>query len=259
MRKFSPSNIVITGASSGLGAALAKEFAGPDRRLFLCARRQDLLAQVAVTCRGNSADVETAQIDVRAHHDIVDWLIQIDERHAIDLLVVKAGMFGGHGPNGAMEHIDEIADILDTNLKGATCAAAAMAKRMRERQGGHIVLISSLSSFYPQADAPAYSASKAGLTAYGEALREFLSADGVRVSIVHPGNIKSAQTDVHKGWKPMLLSAEDAAARIRRGIEKGKANINFPFLLWALIWLNRFLPWQLRALTNKAFRFHVEK
>ena len=259
MRKSLPTTIAITGASTGLGAALALEFAGPDRRLLLCARRSDLLSKVADTCRIRGADVETAVVDVRSQLQIIKWLTQGDERQPIDLLIVNAGMFGGHGDGGKMETASEVSDILDTNLRGAICAASTLAERMRARRSGHIVLISSLAAFYPQADAPAYSASKAGLTAYGEALREFLVPDGVTVSLVHPGNIESVQTDVQKGRKPMLMSASDAAAHIKKGIERRRGNINFPFLLHILVLLNRFLPWRLRALTNLSFRFYVVK
>ncbi len=257
MRKSLPSTIAITGASTGLGAALALEFAGPDRKLLLCARRSDLLSKVAETCRIRGADVETAIVDVRSQRQISDWLTQSDERQPIDLLIANAGMFGGHGVDGKMETAEEVSDILDTNLKGAICAASTLAERMRARRRGHIALISSLASFYPQADAPTYSASKAGLTAYGEALREFLAPDGVTVSLVHPGNIESVQTDVQRGRKPMMMSAETAAAQIKKGIDRRRSNINFPVLLHILVLLNRFLPWRLRALTNLSFRFHV--
>ncbi len=258
MPNTSPANIAITGASSGLGAALAKEFSGPGRQLFLCARRSDLMTEVANACRKRGATTETSSIDVRSRNEFTDWLTEIDARHAIDLLIVNAGVFGGHGPDGHLEENEEIADIIGTNLTGAILAATTMANKMRSRRRGHIVLISSLASFYPQADAPTYSASKAGLTAYGEALREFLQSDGVTVSIVHPGNIETAQTDVQQGRKPMLISADRAAAHIRRGVEKGKSNINFPYLLYVLVWMNRILPWKLRAQINKSFRFFVK-
>ena len=106
-----------------------------------------------------------------------------------------------------------------------------------------------MAALSPLADAPAYSASKAGLAAYATALRERLEPRGVTVSLVLPGHIKTAQTDDYPGSMPFLLSAADAAQRIRRGLDSRRDEIIFPRRLKMLIALGRFLP---RRLRNRA-------
>ena len=109
------------------------------------------------------------------------------------------------------------------------------------------------------ADAPAYSASKAGLIAYGEALREYLEPDGVQVSLINPGHIETAQVAAHLGALPLLLPAEAAAARIKRGLERGQEHIAFPRRLHWLIRAGRLLPWRLRAHLGRSQRFEVDR
>jgi len=250
--------VAIAGASSGLGAALALEYAAPGRRLFICARRKKLLMNVAEVCRQRGAEVDIDVVDVRSELESIDWVMKIDKISSIDLLIVNSGKFGGNAANRVMESVSGATDTIVTNLVGAVHVTAAMVTQMRERGAGHIALVSSLAAYYPQADAAAYSASKAGLTAYGEALREFLAPEGILISLIHPGDIATAQTEGHRGWMPMIMSREYAAHLIKRGLEAKRANIDFPFILRFLIWLNRFLPWQLRAVTNRPFRFHVD-
>ena len=249
-------NVAITGASSGLGEAIALELSKPGVRLHLCARRKPLLADVARRCRERGAKTEISRIDVRKP-GVVKWINDIDEKSAIDVLIVNSGMFGGKSANGQLEASEVAQDIINTNLNGAILAASEMARRMCRRGSGKIVLISSLAAVSPLPDAPAYTASKAGLSAYGEALREYALPYGVKVVTVHPGHFESKQTEMQSGWMPMLLSSQEAAKIIVEGLAKNKTNISFPFRLRALVWLNNLLPWRLRAITGSSLRFHV--
>jgi short-subunit dehydrogenase len=252
-------SIVITGASAGLGEALAMLYAGPDRTLGLLGRNSQRLEAVATRCRDKGSRVVMGTLDVREPEALARWMQAFDREHPIDLLIVNAGAFTGNGPHGAVESIDEITWILRTNLEGATHTVAAALPMMRARRKGRIALIGSLAALQPLADAPAYSASKAGLMSYGEALREWLLADNVAVSLVYPGHIQTAQVAHHVGALPLIVSAEEAARTIKAGLDRGRSFIAFPRALLWLIRLGRLAPWHVRALFGKGFRFHVAK
>lgn len=252
-----PRAIVITGASAGLGAALAISYAAPGCVLGLVARRPELLASFASECEARGASTVTGVFDVQDGDRVAAWLAELDARHPIDLVYVNAGAFTGIGSDGRLEDRDEVRSLIATNLEGAILTANAAAELMRPRRRGHIVLIASLAARQPLADAPVYSATKAGLAAFGEALREQLAPDGIDVTVVLPGHFDTAQTARHHGPLPFLMSATAAAAAIRRRIERRPGHIAFPAALVWLIRLGRCLPWRLRIRASRGFRFTV--
>ena len=251
--------VVITGASAGLGQALALLYAGRDRTLGLLGRNCDRLEAVAARCREKGARVVVGSLDVRDRAALERWIGDFDGEHAIDLLIVNAGAFTGNGPSGAQETADEIALMLRTNLEGAALTIAAALPMLRARRSGRIAIVGSLAALQPLADAPAYSASKAGLMSYGEALREWLLPDNVAVSLIYPGHIATAQIASHMGALPLIVSAETAARRIKIGLDRGRSFIAFPRRLLWLIRAGRLVPWPLRAQLGRAMRFHVAK
>lgn len=252
-----PQSIAITGGGSGLGAALAESHARPGRRLFLCGRRAGPLNGVADRCRalGASADVET--LDVTRAAEVANWIDRIERSGPVDLLIVNAGVFGGRYASDRPERVEIAAPIVATNLVGAIHCAGMMAERMAARGSGHIALVSSLAARLPSADALAYSASKAGLSAYGTALREYLDGTGVTVTVIEPGHIRTAQTDCHRGKLAFRVEASAAAEVIRRGLEARERTISFPWQARAGVTLLRLLPRRLRARLSQADRFTV--
>ena len=252
-----PETIAITGASSGLGAALAREYAAPGIRLFLAARRIDRLTEVADACIERGADVSCAEVDVRELAQTAIWIEAVEQNSPIDLIIANAGIFSGNGERGQMESPEDLAAQIETNLVGTATTVNIAALFMRKRQRGHIAMVSSLAALQPMADAPGYSAAKAGILAYGDAVREYLAKDGIRVSVILPGHIKTAQTSVHIGDLTGMISPEAAAATIRQGLDRGKTFIAFPRSMHILVRLGRLLPWRLRAIANRPFRFHV--
>jgi len=172
---------------------------------------------------------------------------------------VNAGVFTGNGANGDAETVDEIAWLVRTNLDGAMMTIAATLPMMRARKNGRIAIIGSLAALQPLADAPAYSASKAGVMSYGEALREWLLPDNVAVSLIYPGHMRTQQVSHHVGPLPLIISADKAAAKIKRGLDRGRSFIAFPKRLLWLIRAGRLLPWRLRAQLGGTLRFHVSK
>ena len=250
--------IVITGASRGLGEALAVLYATHGRTLGLLGRNRVRLEAVAARCRDKQASVVVGTPDVTDGAALARWIERFDADHPIDLLIVNAGIFNGHGET-APETVDEVTTILRTNLEGAVLTISAALPMMRARRSGRIAIVGSLAALHPLADAPAYSASKAGVMCYGEALREWLAPDNVAVSLIYPGHMKTAQVAHHVGALPLLMSAEQAARTIKRGLDRGASTIVFPRRLLWLIRAGRLLPWRLRALLGSGTRFHVAK
>ena len=252
-------HIALTGASSGIGAALALEYAQDGRILSLFARRRDRLDEVAETARKRGAAVYCQVGDVREAGALERWYAQADARQPIDLLIANAGIFDGVGPDRRLETSQEAEQLVATNLLGAIYTAQAALPHMIERRHGHIAFISSLAARLPSADAPTYSASKAGLVAYAEGLREYLLEYDICVSTVLPGHVRTAQTDLHDGSLAMILPATVAAQRIRRGLDKRRAIISLPKRASFLVAAARLLPWRLRARANASSRFTVRK
>lgn len=238
---------------------MALLYAEPNRTLGLIGRNNDRLEAVAKRCRDKGAQVVTGILDVTDLPTFTAWAKTFDAEHPIDLLVVNAGAFSGNGANGAPETFGELTLLLRTNLEGAASTIAAVLPMMRERKNGRIAIVGSLAALQPLADAPAYSASKAGVMSYGEALREWLLPDNVSVSLIYPGHIQTAQVAHHVGALPLIISADAAARRIKRDLDRGRSFIAFPRRLLWLIRLGRMVPWRTRAHFGKSMRFHVSK
>lgn len=197
--------------------------------------------------------------DVTDHGKMSTTFALWSERRPIDLIIANAGIFDGNGPDGKMETLAEAEAQIRTNLLGVMVTVDAVLPDMRRLGGGTIALVGSLAALQPLADAPAYSASKAGVLAYGEALREYLAPEGVEVVLIYPGHIDTAQVANHVGALPNLLTAEAAAGIIKRGLDRGRTFIAFPWQLLWLIRVGRMVPWRTRAAFGKGFRFVVRK
>ncbi len=257
MRGNAIGNIVVTGASSGIGAALARHYAAHGVTLGLFGRDQARLDAVAASARAKGAECEAVSLDIRNRDALLGCLASFNAAHPIDLLIANAGVLDGKRADGNIEDAGTARRVIEINLLGALDTLHAALPAMRARGRGHIVLVSSLAALSPLADAPAYSASKAGLLAYGLGLRAALGKTGVRVSVVCPGYVESAMTETHIGEQPMKISAERAARLIARGITRNQAVIGFPKTLYFPSLAAAIIPEPLRLLFTKSIRFHV--
>lgn len=249
--------IVITGASSGLGAALARAYAGPGVAMGLIARNAERLAATAAACRAAGAVVETAAIDVADGKALVAWLEAFDTAHAVELLIANAGTSAGPDPDSPGEPLALTERQLATNLTGAVNTIAPLMQRLCERRRGRIVAIASVAAFRGLPYSPGYCASKAGLRAYAEALRPRLARYHVGMTVVCPGFFSSPMTDRWQGPTPFLASGDAAARQIKRGIDHGRARVHFP---WALVFGMRFCdlaPAWIGDTILRRFRFRI--
>jgi short-subunit dehydrogenase len=234
MPASAPAHILVTGASSGIGAALALAYARPGAQLTLGGRNQERLSEIAARAEARGASVATIALDIRDRAAVADWAIAADDRLPLDLVIANAGISGG--THGGPESEEQTRAVFAVNLEGVLNTALPVIPRMIARQRGQIAIISSLAGHRGFPGAPAYSGSKAAVKVWGEALRGDLAIHGVKVNVVLPGFIKSPMTDVNRFPMPFLMSAEKAAAIIRRGLAADRARIAFPFPTAFVAW-----------------------
>jgi short-subunit dehydrogenase len=249
--------VVITGASSGLGAALAISYAGPQTVLGLIGRNQERLAATAAACRAAGASVDSAAIDVADGTTLEAWLSGFDGAHPVELLIANAGISAGPEPEIPGEPAAVTLRQIGVNLVGAVHTIAPLVPLLCARGRGQIVAIASVAAYRGLPYSPGYCASKAGLRAYAEALRPSLARFGVGVTVVCPGFFSSPMTDRWDGPTPFLTTGERAARRIKRGIDRGLARIDFP---WPLVLGMRFCDLAPAIIGDRIlrdFRFHI--
>lgn len=249
--------VVITGASSGLGAALAASYAGPQTVLGLIGRNPERLAAAVARCRAAGASVTSAALDVGDGAALAAWLTAFDREHPTELLVANAGISAGPDLDTAGEPEETTLRQIETNLIGAVHTIAPMVPLMCGRGRGRIVAIASIAAYRGLPYSPGYCASKAALRAYAEALRPRLAPQGVGVTVVCPGFFSSPMTDRWEGPTPFLASGERAARIVKRGIDRGRSRISFPLPLVFGMRFCDLAPAWLGDKILRDFRFHI--
>ena len=208
-------------------------------------RNKRRLEEVTKECELKGARVEAAIIDIKDSKKLTSWIEKIPE---IDLIIANAGISAGTGGGG--ENITQVRNIFDTNIYGVIDTIHPAINNMKEHKKGQIVIISSLSAYRGLPSSPAYSASKAAVKIYGEALRGVLQADNIKLTVVTPGYIKTPMTDANNFYMPFLIDANKAVSIIIRKLKKNPARIAFPAPLYFIVW---FLTILSPALTDPLF------
>lgn len=238
----SPKVILITGASSGIGEALALRYAQDGVKLILSGRDAVRLESVASRCREFGADVDAQVINVTNREAMAAWIIAADEAQAIDLVIANAGISAGTGGVLHGEPPEQVRHVFDVNLNGVLNTIEPILPRMMARGFGQVAIMSSLAGFRGFPGAPAYGGSKAAVRVYGEALRGAVRACGVSVNVVCPGFVRSRMTAVNKFPMPFLMDVEKAAKIITKGLARDKSRISFPLPVVFSVWLLALLP-----------------
>lgn len=230
-----PRSLVISGASRGLGAALALRLAAPGVTLRLIARSPAPLMEVATACAARGALVDIAVCDVRDAAALALQLQAWDAAEPVEAIIANAGISRGTTPEDRREGREAATATVGVNLLGAINLIEPLLDAPALRR---IVVVGSVAGFAALPDAPGYSASKAGVMAYGEALRAAL-APRVRVTVVAPGFFESGMSRRFLGAQPGLVPLDRAAALVERALRRGAPRCIFPV---GLGWLLRLLP-----------------
>ena len=249
--------VVITGASSGIGAALALRYAHGGARLGLLGRNRQRLDAVAEKCRSLGAEAHTAAIDVGDRVALAEWLEDFDRTTPVDIVIANAGVLAGLAEGEPIESAEMSHLVFETNMMGVLNTLHPLLPRMLARKRGTVAVASSVGAFVPFPQMPSYSASKAAVLTYGLALRAALRPHGIGVSVICAGYIDTPMTEQVVGPKPLLMSAERAAAVIDRGLKRNRAVIAFPRSFAFVMWLDGILPDWARRLTAPLIGFSI--
>jgi short-subunit dehydrogenase len=242
-------SIVITGASSGIGEALALDYAAPGIALALCGRDAGRLKAVAEACRAKGSAVDDSAIDVTDRAALAAWLIRFDDAHPVDLLVANAGISIDDG-NSSLGDFSRIRQTMAVNIDGVFNTVEPLVGRMIARRRGQVAVVSSLAGFIGLPVSASYNASKAAVRVWGESLRYVLRKSGIGVSVICPGFV-ATRINANSALKmPFLMTSARASAIIRRGLARDKARIAFPIPTKAAVWFGGLLPggWTARLL-----------
>jgi short-subunit dehydrogenase len=237
-------SIAITGASSGLGRALAIAYAQPGATLQLTGRDAARLAEAAATCRKLGALVVETLADVTDRAAMEAWIAQAG---ALDLVIANAGISTGPGSANA-ESPKAIRAVLATNIDGALNTAlpaiAAMTQQPLGPNGnrGRVAIVGSIAGLIALPTSPTYSAAKAALDFWVSASAPNLARDGIALTVVRPGFIRTPLTARNPYKMPGIIDADQAAAKILAGLAAGKTHITFPFWLSVFARIGNLMP-----------------
>jgi short-subunit dehydrogenase len=249
--------IIITGASSGIGRALALHYARTKASLALTGRDRERLDTVAAECAGAGAMVRTAVLDVRDRAGLARWIAALDCETPVDLVIANAGVMTGTPPGDEIEPADAGYAAVEANVLGVLNTVQPLLGPMMARRRGQVAIVSSLAGLIALPDSPSYCASKSAVLAYGRSLRALLTPYGVGVSVICPGYVTTPMLLRERGRKPFTMSAERAAVIIASGLARNKAVIAFPALLAWATRLHGVLPeWLQRKILARS-RFTV--
>ena len=239
--------ILITGASSGIGAQLARQYATAENELILLARREDKLFALRSELFESAKSVEVVVADVTEFDELQK---KIDSIGSVDMVILNAGISIGHSLE--ITPIRDFKNLYDVNLFANHAILEILLPKLQEQKSGKIVFISSLASLISMPSSKAYSSSKRALNAYAESIRFKYKKDGIKVINILPGFIKSELTDKNDFKMPFLLSTKDGVKRIKKAIEKEKRIYAFPLRFYLIISLLNLLPHFLREMIVKS-------
>ena len=237
----------ITGASAGIGRAVAMEYAARGWTVYATARREAPLQALAAETQGRVIPVPG---DVTSLSDMQAAVARVTAEDPLALAILNAGIY--HPMRAQTFSAEKARQTFDVNLTGVANGLEPVLQHMIGRASGHIALIASVAGYRGLPNAVAYSPTKAGLIAMAEALAMDLVDLGVRISVVNPGFVETEATSVNDFDMPMLLQPDDAARRIVDGLARPGFEIRFPWQFAGFLRAVGLLP-------NRAYIWAVRK
>jgi short-subunit dehydrogenase len=233
---------IITGASTGIGAALARELARRGHAVGLVARRLELLEELAVEIRTAGGKAFAAAADVTDRAATERAIRSIEEALGpCDLMIANAG--AGNPTPAARAPVETILDTMRLNYDGVVHAVFAVVPAMLARKAGHVAVVSSVAGFRGLPTHGGYCASKSAISTLFESLRMELVPAGVHVTTIHPGFVETPLTAKNTFPMPFIMSSDRAARIIADGLARRRTDITFPWQLRVLMgWMLRWTP-----------------
>jgi NADP-dependent 3-hydroxy acid dehydrogenase YdfG len=234
--------VFLTGASSGIGEALALALAAKGATLGLVARREQLLRDLASRCERAGGAARHFAVDVVDAVALADAAQEFkDEFGHIDVMIANAGV-SGKSPDAQAFDPQAVRPVIEINLMGAINAVHAVLPSMLERGTGHLVAVSSLAGIRGLPKSAAYSASKAAMTAYFESVRLDVQSRGIAVTIIQPGFIRTPLTAGRQNKMPFLMYLDQSIPYFLRAIEKRKKFAAFPWQFATIVRVGKIMP-----------------
>ena len=233
--------ILITGASSGIGAELARQYAQEENELILLARREDKLYELRRELFEKAKSVEVIVADVTEFALLQEKLQRVG---SVDMVILNAGISLGHTEE--FTPIAEFKKLYDVNVLSNHAILEVLMPKFVAQKSGKIVFISSMASLFSMPSSKVYSSSKRALNAYAEGIRYKYNSDDIKVINILPGFIKSELTDKNEFNMPFILETKEGVARIVKAIKKERRMYAFPLRFYLIIQLLNILPSFLR-------------
>lgn len=246
-------NIVITGASSGIGAGLVKHYAQEGNHLFLLARRLDRLQALQTVAHSLGAEVTIFKANV-TNFESLSHIAKELSTYQLDLIILNAGISTGHDSDNPPFALAK--EVYETNFVHLHAFLEPIIPKLKDQNRGHLVFISSLASLLTMPTSLVYGSSKRAMNAYAEGLRFMLKPFNIDVTTIKPGFIVSELTDKNDFKMPFLLSLDKGVAIIAKAIKKRKRIYAFPLRFVFIIKLLNALPSFLREkiIISKSFK-----
>ncbi|MRI31853.1 oxidoreductase [Endozoicomonas sp. OPT23] len=239
-----PKIIWITGASQGIGEALALLTASQGMTVIASARSREKLEQLSARAENLSGEIIPKPLDILDRLSVENTIKSIVENHGdIDLAVLNAGTF--IPMDGKEFRADTVKQHLDLNVMGTSYCLEPLIEIMKGQGSGQIAINASLSGYRGLPTAAAYGASKAALINMAECLHLELKSSGVDVRLINPGFVKTPLTDKNTFHMPFLVSSEQAAKNILKGLNGSGFEIRFPTAFAGIMGLLRVMPYRL--------------
>jgi short-subunit dehydrogenase len=236
------SKILITGASSGIGAELSKQLAGRSCTLALLARRKEKLEELAVEVKKLGGEAHVFPCDVGDRDAVHKAFSEADKAlGGLDIIILNAGV-GQPTPVNESFSAEKVEWIFRINVFGVIYGIEAILPRFLERGRGAIVAVSSLAGYRGLPGSTAYGGSKAAVTNMLEGMRVELKPKNIDVIVVSPGFVETPMTGKNKFKMPFLMPVEKAVKVMIRGIEKGSREVQFPLPLFLILSTAKMLP-----------------
>ena len=229
--------ILITGASSGLGAEFARQYTTKENELFLLARREERLVRLKNELQDRCKNITLICVDVTAFEALQK---EMKKLYDIDMVILNAGVSLGH--SNEVPTIKEFQKLYDVNVLANHAILEILLPKMCAKRSGKVVFISSLASLFSMPSSKVYSSSKRALNAYAEGVRYKYTPYGIKVITILPGFIKSELTDKNEFTMPFLLETEEGVSRMKRAIDTGKEFYAFPLRFYLIIRFFNLLP-----------------